>query len=117
MRRRTDVEVDAFVKTLGGYARLLPLVFAGLCAIVEAREPQTVVFDLGSPYTLHVTPDGATFEQSASKRCDATISMTPQDFLRFVTSDLHIDTAFASGRITIKGDQAALGRLFERDTR
>ena len=62
VRGRTDAEIDTFVKSAFGYARLLPLVFAGFAASIRPRESCVVRFDVGSSYVIRVTPEKATVE-------------------------------------------------------
>ena len=40
--------------------------------------------------------------------------LSPQDFLRWMTSDIDAATAIADGRITIEGDATVLWRQLER---
>lgn len=112
VRDRADAEIDVFVKSIGGYPRLLPLVFGGLCASIESREPFVVRFDLGASHTIRVSADGAEVESVTPKKVDATLRLTQQDFLRWMVADLDIASALADGRITIDGDAAALRRTF-----
>ena len=58
VRSRTDAEIDAFARMVGGYPRLLPLVFAGMCANIRAREDMCVVFDVGAPFPVEVVAGG-----------------------------------------------------------
>jgi hypothetical protein len=113
VRGRSDAEIDRFAKRVGGYPRLLPLVFAGYCANIDPRAPANVAFDLGSTYVVRVLPDApAMFEQGSARDVEATVQMSPQDFLRLLVSDLDYDDAVASHAITIEGDANAVTRLF-----
>jgi hypothetical protein len=112
VRDRTDREIDVLVKRFGGYARLMPLVFAGMCANITSREPCVVRFDVDISRTVRVTPDGATFEATAPKRVDAVVMVSPQDYLRWVMGDLDTEQAIEGGRMRVEGDGAVLRRLF-----
>jgi hypothetical protein len=112
VRGRSDREIDAFVKAIGGYARLLVRVLTGLCSRIEPRESLTVRFDLGIDFFIVTTPGSARVETSPPGSVDAILRASPQDFLRWMTSDLDYAMAIAEGRIALDGDTAALRRLF-----
>jgi hypothetical protein len=113
VRGRTDAEIDRFAKRVGGYPRLLPLVFAGFCANIDPRAPANVAFDLGSTYVVRVLPDApAMFEQGSSYDAEATVRMSPQDFLRMMVRELPYDGGLRDGRIAVDGDARAVQRLF-----
>jgi hypothetical protein len=113
VRSRTDAEIDRFAKLVGGYPRLLPLVFAGYCANIDPRGPANVAFDLGTTYVVKVLPGApATFEAGSAPDVEATLHISPQDFLRLMVSDLVFEDALAAGRTTIDGDTTAVARLF-----
>ncbi|HEY8173858.1 MAG TPA: DinB family protein [Dehalococcoidia bacterium] len=109
---RSDEEIDAFAKSVRGYAGLLPLVLGGLCARLQPGELCTVRFDIGDlQYAVRCKPGKATFDKRALKDPDATIAISPQDFLRWMVADLDVGAALKSGRIGIEGDRAAFARL------
>jgi hypothetical protein len=113
VRFRTDAGIDAFAKMVGGYPRLLPLVFAGMCANMKPRADAVVVFDVGATFPVKVTKGGkATVEKFTPDDVDATITMTPQDYLRWVIGELDQEDALAAGRMRLEGDKAALKRFF-----
>jgi hypothetical protein len=109
---RSDAEIDAFVKSIGGYARMLPRVLAGFCTRLEPRDPCVVRFDVGDGYFIRATPGTAAVEKSVPSNIDATVRVSPQDFLRWMTGNLEFASAAADGRITIDGEAAALRGLF-----
>jgi hypothetical protein len=118
VRGRSDAEIDRFKKRVGGYPRLLPLVFAGFCANIDPRAPANVAFDLGSTYVVRVLPGApAMFEQGSSFDAEATVGMSPQDFLRLMVSDLAYEDGLRDGRITIDGNAKAVTRLLAMSRR
>ena len=112
VRGRSDAEIDAFVKSVGGYPRLLPPVFRGLCARIMSREPATLQFDVGSSFVVRVRPDGVTSDKRVPKDVDAIVSMRPQDFLRWIVRDLDMRTALADGRVRVDGDPGVFERFY-----
>jgi hypothetical protein len=113
VRMRSDAEIDAFARRAGGYPRLLPLVFAGWCDRLGRRDPVTVRFDVGDSFVVRTTPDGTSFERTAPKAVDATLRLSPQDFLRWMGGDLDAEAAADDGRMTVDGDAGSLRRLLE----
>lgn len=114
VRGKDDREVDALVQSIGGYARLLPRVFDGLAAGIQSRAEGTVLWDVGTPVAIRVGPKGAKVEKKPPPVPDATIRVSPQDFLRLVTRDLDFAMATAAGRIAVEGDVAFLGAALGR---
>jgi hypothetical protein len=113
VRGRSDAEIDAFVVSIGGYARLLPLVFAGFCAGLRPTEALVVQFEVGAAYIVRAKAGRAAIEKRARKNVDAVFRASAQDFLRLMTSEIELVAALKDGRICIEGDRAAVLRLFE----
>jgi hypothetical protein len=114
VRGRDDAGIDAFVQSIGGYARLLPLVLAGFAKNLSPSDSCVVRFEVG-PHVgvISAKPGRANFEKRAPKSVDATLRVGPQEFLRWMTADVDFAEATADGRIVVDGDVAALRRLFE----
>jgi len=112
VRDRSDEEVDAFVGSVGGYARLLPLVFAGIAAAIGPQPAAAVRWEVGSKYLVRMAEKGTTFEKRAAGAVDGTVTMSGADLLRLVTGDLDFAAASGDGRIRMAGDQAVLMRMF-----
>jgi hypothetical protein len=106
---RTDREVDAFVASIGGYARLLPQVFAGFAAGIGPSPVEgTLRWEVGTPFALRVGEKGAKVEKTPPVAAGVTIRLSPQDFLRLMTRGLPFQAAARDGRIRIEGDAALL---------
>jgi putative sterol carrier protein len=89
------------------------MVFAGMCGNVPKQEKTTVRFDLGKfVYVVQAGPDGASFEANQGNAVDATVHMSPSDYLRWMVADFDARAAVTSGRIRIDGDAGAVWRLF-----
>jgi hypothetical protein len=112
VRFSSDRQIDSFARMVGGYPRLLPLVFAGMCANIHGKEDMCVVFDVGAPFPIEVKGGRATVPTFTPDEVVGTVTMSPQDYLRWVTGDLDRDAAFASGRMQLEGDKRALKRFF-----
>jgi hypothetical protein len=108
IRGRTDAEIDTFAKTFGGYDRVLANQVARLSEGLAGREPAVVAFDLGHRYLVRAggAPEDAPV--------DATITMSPQDFLRWRIRDLDFREAARTGRIRVDGDHEAVRRVVAR---
>ena len=112
VRGRDDAGIDAFATSVGGYARLLPPVFAGFCANLRPPEDFVVRFEVGAPYVVRAKGGKASLEKKATKDVDATVTMSPQDYVRLMTADLEMEAAMQDGRINVDGDVAGVARLF-----
>jgi SCP-2 sterol transfer family len=113
VRGRSDGEIDAWVRSRGGYDRLLPLVLAGFCSSMKPREACSLRMEIGSGYVIRAAPgEAATWERIDGAPTDATLTMSRQDFLRWMTGDLTFRSGMAHGRIAIDGDVEAMQQLF-----
>lgn len=112
VRQRSDDEIDVFVVSIGGYDRLLPMVFAGVCGSIGKQGSGKVGFDVGKGYTITMSEKGAKFVKGIGKSVDGTLAMSQQDYLRMVTSELDFGAALADGRIRIGGDEALVMGMF-----
>jgi hypothetical protein len=110
---RSDEEIDTFAKsTVGGYRRLLPFVFSGMCANLRPRDTTTIAFDVGEIFVVHTKPGRATVNKRPAKAVDATVRLSPQDYLRWVIGELDFSDAVRDDRIHVEGSGEALERLF-----
>jgi hypothetical protein len=111
VRGRSDKEIDAWVKRARGYAFLMPLVFAGLCASLRPTGAGVIAFDVGEAYYVTLAQESASFAKEASGKVAATVRMSAQDFLRWVVLDLDLEDAIADGRAVVEGDGRVLRKL------
>jgi uncharacterized protein YndB with AHSA1/START domain len=108
----SDEQIDAWAESLGGYGRIVDLVFAGFTTRLQPGDKCIVRFDVGSTYTVKVDSGSASYRKRELKRVDAIVKMTPQDFLRIMGRSLDGEQAARDGRMVIEGDPQAVWKLF-----
>ena len=93
--------------------------FAGYCSNLNPGEACVVQFDLAraGSYLISATPGSATPEKTVAAKVDATVRVSRQDFLRWMTADIEFAAAAADGRIRVEGDASAVGRLLSSGQR
>jgi len=111
---RTDKQIAAFAAGLGGYERLLAMVFNVIAGRLEGSGDRTVAFDFGDGLGFVVSVAGGKPQvtQRAAKRREAIWRSSPADFLRVIMQDLDADEATRAGRLSIVGDLSEVRWLF-----
>jgi hypothetical protein len=111
---KTDKQIAAFAKGLGGYEQLLTMVFNVIAARLDGSVDRNVAFDLGDglAFVVRVTDGKAEASHRAAKRATATWRSTPADFLRLIMGDLDADEAARTRRLVIDGDVSEVRGIF-----
>ena len=110
---KTDEEIGAFARAVGGYENLCGLVFDGMRRRLHPADCNVgFVLDDTMGWVLRAADGKVTVAKRIAKRVPATVHASAPDFLRIVTNDLDWSTAAADGRIKITGDDEHVTRLF-----
>lgn len=113
VRNRSDEQVDAYAESVGGYQALLGTVFDGLRDRIVPAKDVAVGFSLegAGPWSLGVA-NGAAFSERAIESVQATVRMSPRDFLRMIVREATGPELMSQRRMRIDGPPYAVSRLF-----
>ena len=76
-----------------------------------------IVFNLtgegGGDWTLHIHGGEAKVEEGASESATLTLTADADDFLKLITGELNAMSAFAQGKVKLKGDLSLAMKLMD----
>jgi putative sterol carrier protein len=120
---RSDEEILAWIRSVGGSAVFLKQAFWGMREAFQAdrAEGQSAVirWDIATPeraivtYELEVSDGECTVSRGARSEPRVVLAMALADFLRLVTGSLDAHEALAAGKIKVEGDMALAKELSE----
>lgn len=123
LKGRSDEEILAWIRSVGGSAVFLKQAFWGMKEAFHAdrAEGQSAVirWDIATPeravvtYELEVSDGECTVSRGARGEPRVTLAMTLADFLRLVTGCLDADEAVQNGKLTVSGDMELANQLSE----
>lgn len=123
LKGRSDDEILAWIRSVGGSAVFLKQAFWGMRegfqADRAAGQSAVIRWDIATPersvitYELEVTDGECMVSRGARSEPRVVLGMTLPDFLRLVTGSLDARDALSTGKIKIEGDMALAHELSE----
>ena len=123
LKGRSDDEILAWIRSVGGSAVFLKQAFWGMREAFQADraagQSAIIRWDIATPeravvtYELDVSDGECTVSRGARSEPRVVLAMSLADFLRLVTGSLDAHQALAEGKIKVEGDLALATELSE----
>jgi putative sterol carrier protein len=123
LKGRSDEEILAWIRSVGGSAVFLKQAFWGMKEAFHAdrAEGQSALirWDIATPeralvtYELEVSDGECTVSRGARGEPRVVLAMGLPDFLRLVTGSLDANDALAAGKLEVRGDMQLAQQLSE----
>ncbi|HEX2678209.1 MAG TPA: SCP2 sterol-binding domain-containing protein [Polyangiales bacterium] len=121
LKGRSDDEILAWVRSVGGSAVFLKQAFWGMKEAFHAERAEgqsaLIRWDIATPersvvtYELEVSDGECTVSRGARGNPSVTLAMGLADFLRLVTGSLDAQVAVADGKLKVSGDMELANQL------
>jgi putative sterol carrier protein len=121
MQGRSDIEILAWINSVGGTEAFLEQAFSGMCdAFLADRaggRAATIAWDIRTPdrgvvsYQVVVEDGACHAERGASSESEVVLDIDMVNFLRLLVGALDSREAVDSGKLAVSGDRVLAGAI------